>query len=626
MRNNESPKSPPTPSYDDSAAGDWWVPPGRVYSLKEATDVLTAPGMPYELEIVDIRGQKMRVFKNAPQNMVSILRLAKAFGDRTFIVYDDDRITFGAFYRRVLRVAHAFRKHGLKKGDRVAILTRNCPEWIITFWAAIALGCIVVPLNGWLKPAEIQYLMLNSEASALIVDPERLGPLTSKLGEFRRAGLSLLVLARAKTGQDWKDHGAMRFEDLEALGRGEEDLPQVEILPDDEATIFYTSGTTGLPKGALGTHRGFVTNLYNTASTNPRDALRRGLGFRKLASPPHALPRNPQPAMLLSVPLFHVIGCHSIMGASLVNGGKVVIMEKWDTVRAMGLVERERITNFGGVPALVWQRLTEVGQFLEHPALKSHDLSSITTVYFGGAPASRDLLAEIKKRLPAVNPSASNGYGLTETSALVARNVGIDYERKPDAVGPPAFTVDVKILETGADGWKELGKGGVGEVAVRGPNVVKGYWRNPAATSKSFSPSGWFRTGDIGRLDDEGFLYILDRAKDMVIRGGENVYCVEVENCLYSHPAVMDCAVVGLPHKVLGEEVGAAVQVKRGFEGVSGEEIMAWCRERLAKFKCPVFVDVRFEPLPRNAAGKVLKAVVREEVVRRMRGDEKARL
>lgn len=308
-----------------------------------------------------------------------------------------------------------------------------------------------------------------------------------------------------------------------------------------------------------------------------------------------------QNAYLLSVPLFHATGCHSILVGNVLAGGKLVMMHRWDPARALELIEREKITTFGGVPTMVLQ-------VLDHPDFATRDTSSIKSVGYGGAPAPPDLVRRIKE---AFNSSpASNGYGMTETSSLSTMNVGDDYLAKPDSVGPPVPVVDVKVVDV--DG-RDLPVGHVGELWIKGPNIVKGYWHKPEATAATFS-GGWVHTGDVARIDEEGFVYIVDRAKDMLIRGGENVYCVEIEGVLYEHPAVAEAAVIGIPHPTLGEEVGAVVTLKPGSH-VDEAELAAFVRERLAAFKVPTKFWFYSSELPRNPAGKVLKKELREELI-----------
>ena len=306
-----------------------------------------------------------------------------------------------------------------------------------------------------------------------------------------------------------------------------------------------------------------------------------------------------QNAYLLSVPFFHATGCHSVLVANTMFGGKLVIMYKWEAGRALELIEREKVTTFGGVPAMVMQ-------VLDHPDFESRDLSSIRSVGYGGAPAPPDLVRRIRAHFPGGNPS--NGYGLTETSSVTTMNAGDDYVRKPDSVGPPVAVCDVKVIR---DDGTEAPLGEVGELWIYGPNVVKGYWNKPEATAAAFR-DGWLLSGDVARIDDEGFVYIVDRAKDMIIRGGENIYCVEVETALYDHPAVADAAVIAVPHPILGEEPGAIVQLRAG-TAVTEAELKAFVAERIAGFKVPVKVWFRDTELPRNPNGKIMKRDLKAE-------------
>jgi long-chain acyl-CoA synthetase len=373
----------------------------------------------------------------------------------------------------------------------------------------------------------------------------------------------------------------------------------VEIAPDDDATLFYTSGTTGHPKGALGTHRNLLTNIGSAGYARARAAMRRG------APPPSLDGSGPQLAMLVSIPFFHVTGSHSMLAYGTHTGHKIVTMYKWQPEQALELIERERITHFGGVPSMVWH-------VLESPKLQQTDTSSVLGVVYGGAPAAPELVRRIKQAFPSAVPS--NGYGLTETSAVTTTNSGPDYERKPHCVGLPTAVSDVRVLDE--QGRDVTASGGIGELCVRGPNVVKGYWNNPSATAAAIDAEGFLHTGDLVRIDDEGFIEILDRAKDMLIRGGENIYCVEVENVLYQHPDVMDAAVIGLPHPVLGEEVAAVVQVVPG-STLTEATLREHTAQHLAAFKVPVRIELRSEPLPRNANGKILKRQLKHELTSR---------
>jgi long-chain acyl-CoA synthetase len=551
---------------------------------------LTGPGAFFEIEERDIRGVTTRVWKNAPPSLRAVLDQSRLHTDRTFLVYEDERLSFAEHYGAVAALARRMLEDwGLRKGERVAIAMRNFPEWSVVFWATVASGGVAVPLNSWWQGEELAYGLRDSGASLLFCDAARAAILAPRLGGL---GLRAVVVARAEGALS---PGLERFEDAVGTPAADATLPEVDLDPEDEATIFYTSGTTGEPKGALGTHRNICTNLASLAFVQARGALRGGGQF-----PPPA--DRPQPAQLISVPFFHATGCHSILVANTAFGGKLVMMYKWDPERALELIERERISSFGGVPAMVWQ-------VLESPSFSQRDLSCVSSVGYGGAPAAPELVRRIKQAFPSAAPG--NGYGLTETSSITSFNLGDDYVRKPDSVGTPMPVCELKVVD---EKGRELPCGEVGELWIKGPNVVKGYWHKPEATLESFS-DGWLHSGDLARLDDEGFVYIVDRAKDMLIRGGENVYCVEVESALYDHPEVMDAAVVGIPHRVLGEEVGAVVQLTPGSR-LSQEDLRAHVAARLAAFKVPVRIEIRGEPLPRNPNGKILKNELKEALAR----------
>jgi long-chain acyl-CoA synthetase len=309
---------------------------------------------------------------------------------------------------------------------------------------------------------------------------------------------------------------------------------------------------------------------------------------------PATKPGDPQKIGLLVVPLFHVTGCCASMVPTVCFGNKQVLMHKWDAEKAMQLIERERITAAGGVPTIAWQ-------LIEHPAREKYDLSSLETVSYGGAPSAPELVRRIKEVFPQAKPG--NGWGMTETSASFCGNIGEDYENRPDSCGPPPPISDIKIMSL--DGTQEMPLGEVGELWARGPQIIKGYWNLPDATVQTFI-DGWVKTGDLARVDSEGFCFIVDRAKDILIRGGENIYCIQVENVLYEHPAVMDAALIGIPHRTLGEEPGAVVHLKPGTK-VTEDELRAFVAVRLAAYQVPVRVKFWPQPLPRNPAGKILK-------------------
>jgi len=568
-----------------------------VVSIREAHAALTAPGARFELEERLIRGHPTRVWKNVPATLREVFLAAQGHGERAFVVYEQERVSYAAFCAAVLTLAHELRAQGLKRGDRLALVMRNLPEWPVTYFAAALCGALVTPLNAWWSGHELQYALADSGASFAVFDAER----HERLGEQLAACPALRRIYVARGGASTVDPRVSLLESV--LGRTEGwaalprlPLPDVEIAADDDATIFYTSGTTGKPKGAIGTHRNVVTNIFTQAVALGRAYLRRG------ETPPVPSPSDPQRVSLLVVPMFHVTGCNASLVPAVFLGGKLVLMRKWEPALALELIERERITVAGGVPTIAWQ-------LLEHPLRENYDLSSLESVSYGGAPAAPELV----RRIRAVFPSsvAGNGWGMTETSGTFSSNLADDYELRPDSCGPASPVGDAKIMSI--DGTRELALNEVGELWVRGPQVIRGYWNLPEATAQTFV-DGWLKTGDLARIDEEGFCFIVDRAKDILIRGGENIYCIQVESALYEHPAVMDAAVVGIPHRTLGEEPGAIVHLRSDSQ-VGEQELRAFVAERLAAFEVPVRVLFWPEPLPRNEAGKIMKRELRKAFV-----------
>jgi long-chain acyl-CoA synthetase len=569
------------------------VPP-----VAETNAALTAPGQMFEMDTVSIRAIETRVWKNAPPSLRAVLEMSRGYGDKTFLVYEDERTTFEDHFAQAAALAHQLiDRYGVEKGDRVAIAMRNFPEWVVAFWAAAVTGAIIVPLNAWWTGPELEYGLADSRARVLFADGQRLERIGPHLDSL--TGLTGLIGVRlAEEGETWKiPDGVDDFAPLTSSGPTE--LPDVSLDPEDDATIFYTSGTTGRPKGAVGTHRNICGNLMSLAFSSVRGAARSSSRTQAAST---AQAPGTQTAYLLSVPLFHATGCHSILMANTALEGKLVMMRKWDPDRALELIERERVTTFGGVPSMVWQ-------VLDSPRFATTDTSSVTSIGYGGAPAPPELARRIEAVFPGRSPS--NGYGLTETSSVTTMNAGDDYLAHPDSVGTPVPVVDLKIVSPAGE---SLSADSVGELWIKGPNVVRGYWHKPEATASTFT-DGWLHSGDVARIDEDGFVYIVDRAKDMVIRGGENVYSVEIETVLYEHPAVVDAAVIGVPHQVLGEEVGVVVELRPG-TSVTAEQLRDFVGERLAAFKVPAHIWFRQEPLPRNPAGKMLKRQLREEILR----------
>jgi long-chain acyl-CoA synthetase len=555
-------------------------------SLKEIEAILCAPGMPFETEMVEIRGVPTRVWKNALPSLAALVAQGRSHGEATFLVYEDERVSYDAWHRAVAGFAAHFQSLGVAKGDRVALAARNLPEWPVVFYAAVSIGAICVPLNAWWTSQELIYGLGNSGAKVLVCDGERLERILPHRGEL--PALEHVIASRLEAPVA----GVTRLEDVIGASSAwaslpNAELPAVELHPDDPATILYTSGTTGNPKGALGTHRNFLSNILSSGYVAARAFLRRG----------EPLPEPAKRVLLTVIPLFHATACSATMMGAVAGGHTIVLMYKWDPVKAFGIIEREKVNSTGGVPTIAWQ-------LIEHPERVNYDLSSIESIAYGGAPSAPELVKKIYETFGAM---PGNGWGMTETTATVTTHGSEDYINRPTSAGPPVAAADIEIRAE--DGVTVLPTGEIGELWARGPMIVAGYWQNPEATAATFI-DGWVRTGDLARIDEEGFVFIADRAKDMLIRGGENIYSTEVENALYEHPAVTDAAVVGIPHRVLGEEPAAVVYLGAGLE-VSEAELQQFCRERIAAFKVPVKILFHAEMLPRNANGKILKKDLR---------------
>lgn len=564
--------------------------PRPLRSLTAVTSRLLAGGSPFEMDTVEIRGRPTRVWKHAPATMRVCLEASLEHGDATALVYGEERLSHAEYYRTAATLAHRLvDEYGIREGDRVAVAMRNYPEWAIAFFATVSIGAIAVPLNSWWSTSELRFGLTDSGAKLLVADDERLERLAEVLPEIGTP--SIAVRTDAPLPANSRPWG-------EVLSEVSPDarLPEAAPDPDGPATIFYTSGTTGLPKGAVGSHRNMIQNIVTGEYTRARTFLRLGLELSEFQAYMDALPT---PAILCVLPLFHATGAQSVMLPTLYRGGALVLMYKWDTDEALRLIERERVTSVTAVPAMITQLMTS-------PHLSDHDMSSLLALSSGGAPAPPAMASRVRGNLNDV--LVGQGYGLTECSAAAVTNGGPDYQIRPESCGLPAPTVDVKVVDPAGS---ELPPGNVGEVWLDGPGVVIGYWERPEATADTFV-DGWLRTGDLGYLDEEGFLYIVDRAKDMIIRGGENVYCAEVEAAIHEHPAVAEVAVLGVPHEVYGEEVGAVVHPLPG-QDLAPEELRSYLEPRIAAFKVPEHIHITKDELPRNAAGKLLKKDIKRQ-------------
>ena len=558
------------------------------------TSSLTAPGSMFEMAVEDVLGVPTKVFRHAPPTALAIWEMTAAHGDKPFLVYEDERYSFAEARRIVAGLASRLAEsYEIRPGDRVAIAMRNYPEWALAFWAAVLAGAVVVPLNAWWTGPELAYGLSDSGSVVLFADDERLERLAPLL-----SGTPVRTVIAARAGAA-VPASVERFEDI--VDRNFAGAPpSITVEPDDDVTIMYTSGTTGKPKGAVGTHRNLGAFLMNGMYAGAAAAAAAAENAPAGDGAPVAAP--PSPATLLTFPLFHVGGLQSHLIPYAAFGGKIVLLYKWDAAKALELVEREGVTSIAGVPTTVFQLLDEAQQ-------QGRDLGTLGGVASGATLVPPELVRRIDSQFKS-RVSPANGYGLTETSGAAVANSGTTYVSRPDSVGLPiAPVMEVRIAD---ESGEPLEPGAVGEIWLKGPTVVRGYFNNEEATAASFT-DGWFHTGDLGRVDDDGFLYVVDRLKDVVIRGGENIYAAEVEAALYEHPGVGEAAIVGLPDEKLGEQVVAVVRRRPG-TALTETELRNHVATRLAAFKVPSMIVFRDDELPRNAAGKVLKRQLKDEL------------
>ncbi|WWR49272.1 class I adenylate-forming enzyme family protein [Streptomyces sp. SCSIO 30461] len=538
---------------------------------------LTAPGAPFAVED--------GVYVSGPRTLREFVETTWAFGERPFLVAETGTYTYGEFFAAASALANRLIDvYGLRQGDRAVVAMRNHPEWQIAFWATQLAGLVTVPLNAWWTEDEFAYALGDCAPAVLLVDGERL----PRVEKWARGRARVVVFHHEGPVGDLGE-GCERYEDLPVPDpAGTPAPPTVGIRPEDDATISYTSGTTGRPKGAVATQLAQAGAVMNPRYTAAVSALAKGM-----------IPgQGPAPVNLMTFPFFHAAAFTTVYALMSV-GGTAVLMRKWDAEQALSLIERHRVTHYSGVP-------TTALQLLDAAERHGVALESLTHLNTGGAAAPPGIVARLMARYgPGVEPR--NGYGLTETCGGVTANFGAQYRRHPGSVGRATPATEARIA--GPDG-RALPEGEVGELWLRGQSLVRGYWRDPEATAAAFTEDGWFRTGDLATVRDGGLITIVDRIKDMIIRGGENVYCVEVEAVLHDHPDVADAAVFGVPHAVLGEEV-AAVVVPRDGAAPTPDELRAHVGRSLAAFKVPVHVVLRDDPLPRNATGKILKRELR---------------
>lgn len=546
---------------------------------------ITAVGEPYELvDREDIRGP-VQTFVNAPTSLRQVYE--DAASDVEFVVAENQRWTFAEFWNDAATIGHLLvHDLGVRKGDRVAISMRNYPEWMLAFAAATSVGAIAVAMNSLWNADEMAYGLTDSGAKVLFADAERLA-LVELMAEPIEG---LQVVAVRHTGSPAADvELAVRMAEI-----GSVPMPEVDIAPTDSALILYTSGSTGHPKGVLSNHHNVIVALmaweveYGALTERPGNivAPEEGSGL--------------VPASLLGIPLFHVLGLHAVFLASFRGQRKLVAMYKWDASVAAELIERERIVTFTGPPAVS-------GDLVRVAQSEGRDLSSLLSVGGGGAARPPEQVGQIDDTFEKALPNT--GWGMTETNAIGTIIFGAEYSERPLSSGPALCVIDLRVVD---DNGNELQSGERGELQVRGPSMFREYWNKPEATADSFAEDGWFKTGDVAYIDTDGHLFIVDRIKDLIIRGGENIGCGGVEAALSSHPKVIEAAVYSVPDDRLGEEVGTTMYVTEDFDET---ELREYLVNHLAKYEIPRYVTTMTEPLPRTGSGKLLKRQLRDDTI-----------
>ncbi|MDQ7905232.1 class I adenylate-forming enzyme family protein [Phytohabitans sp. ZYX-F-186] len=557
---------------------------GEELSRTAIEAALVATGADFETSVVQVRGEPVTVYRNAPSTLAEVFGRAASWGDTPALSYEGRTVTWSQYADVVGRVAGSLVGDlGVRPGDRVAVAMRNYPEWALAFAAATSVGAVAVPLNSWWNGEELAYVLADCGATVLFADGER-----ARLVGAQRSGLPVLrtvveVESEARSGD-------LAWHEVAAGPRADAGAPAAAIAPDDDATIMYTSGTTGQPKGVVATHRAHTTALMNILYQGALHAA-----VNRARSEPVRPVRSPSQA-LVGGPLFHISNLPKLYVAAS-RGHHLVFMRRWDARKAVALIDTLGLDGFAGVP-------TMVRQLLDEAEAAGTTLPTLRQIGTGGAPTPGNQIQRIGQQF-ARGVLASTGYGLTETTGAMVGIASSDFFERPDAAGRPFPVCQVRVVA--ADG-SDAGPGEVGEAWLRGATLAKGYWNRPS--DPFHNAQGWFATGDLVTVDDEGFLRIVDRIKDVVLRGGENVYCAEVEGLLATHPDVVDVAVFGIPHDILGEEVAAAVHVRLG-SAVTSADLQRQVAQRAAAYKVPSAVVILTGPLPRNPTGKVLKSELR---------------
>ena len=540
---------------------------------------LTGEGGPLALGSIERFGQTLPMIAAAPPTLPAYFaHYAQQHAATEFLVSGDERLTYAEIYAQAGAVASALVSgFGVKTGDRVGIAARNSPSWIVIYMGILMAGGVATLLNGWWQSEELQAGVEDVGCTLVFADPPRCQRLAALPG----------LTARVVEFDDLQPIGTA-LAPLLATGTVGAALPQ--LGPDDHATILFTSGSTGQSKGALSTHRQVTQGVFNYLGSA---LMMLAIGAQD-GTPPSAL----QPSTLLNVPLFHVTAEVPVFLQSFAIGRKLVLMPKWDAEEAMRLIEREKITYFVGVPLMSFE-------ILNHPNRHKYDLSSVADIAAGGAPRPVEHVKRIDQEMEG---KPLIGYGLTETNGVGTGNWRTNYLAKPNSAGRPSMPlVDLAILD---DAGSPVPQGARGEVAIRSVACFQEYWGKPEATAEAYTADGYFRTGDIGYLDEDGYLFIVDRKRDIIIRGGENISCQEVEEALYQHPDVAEAAVFGLPDEKYGEVPGAVVHLSRP-GAATVEDLCAFLTQHIAAFKVPQRIWLAEAALPRLGTEKIDKVSLR---------------
>jgi len=548
--------------------------------FKEIADEFTSSGQLFETrDYKDSNGIIHKEYAAFPDNLRGYFDFGLLHADKEFIVYESERFLYKDVIAKAAQVGNALVSEGIKKGDRVAICMQNNPEFIFAYMGIVGIGAVCVPLNSWWVPDEVIYALEHSEAKLLFGDQKRL------------QGLENLKDVKKVITSYTPDENFISFSDF--IKDHSSEWPDIEVSRDDHATIYYTSGSTGKPKGVLSSQRGLISSFFSWACMSmilSERENRLGKDATPLASS--------ESCILLCVPLFHATGSHVAFLMSILVGRKIVMMKKWDAGEAIKLIHDEKITDVTGVPTQTWE-------LLNHPDKDNYDLSSLKTLGGGGGPRPAEhvkLLDDNFEGRPGI------GYGLTETNALGTLGSGDEYISHPSSAGrvvPPL--TEIKIFD---DEWEELPEGEIGEIAIKSQSNMLGYWKNEEATAECMNDEGWFRSGDMGKFDGP-FLFIVDRIKDMVIRGGENIACPEVENAIYEHPDVLQACVFGIPDERLGEILCTAIYLKEDAK-LNEESLVEFLSDKLAAFKIPAVIKFTPDTLPLLASGKFDKPSLRK--------------